>query len=214
MARQPNIPHEAYDLEGLDSRSYAFARFLSRLFNPIVLNVVSFLIVGSAALSTPAEGLKWAALCILVLIVPPTTFYYIRLRQGVYSDEDVSIRQQRNELYLIGFVWVLISLAILSFVGVPRPFLALMVGGLAMGLVGGLVNLFWKISAHSSSVAAAATIALLYSRPLGIVLWACALAVGWARVRTRNHTPLQVLAGFASAATIVLVAFGLLGTRG
>ena len=214
MARQPNIPREAYEIESLDSRSYALARFLSRLFNPIMLNIVSFLIVGLAALSTPAEGLKWAGLCILVLIVPPTTFYYIRLRQGVYSDEDVSIRQQRNELYLIGFVWVLISLAILSFVGVPRPFLALMIGALAMGLVGGLINLFWKISAHSSAVASAATIALLYWRPLGIVLWACAIAVGWARVRTRNHTPLQVLAGFVCAATIVLVVFGLVGTRG
>jgi membrane-associated phospholipid phosphatase len=214
MARQPNVPQEAYELETLDSRSYALARFLSRLFNPIFLNIASFLIVGFAALSTPAEGLKWAALCILVLIVPPTTFYYIRLRQGVYSDEDVSVRQQRNELYLIGFVWVLVSLVILSFVGVPRPFLALMIGALAMGLIGGLVNLFWKISAHSSSVASAATIALLYWRPLGIVLWACAIAVGWARVRTRNHTPLQVLAGFVCAVTIVLVVFGLVGTRG
>jgi membrane-associated phospholipid phosphatase len=214
MARQPNIPHEALDLDTLNSRSYALARFLSRLFNPIYVNIASFLIVGVAALSTPAAGLKWAALCVLVLIVPPTTFYYVRLRQGRYSDEDVSVRQQRNELYLIGLIWVLISIAALSFVGLPRPFLALMIGALAMGLTGGVINLFWKISAHSSSIASAATIALLYWRPLGIVLWACAIAVGWARVRTRNHTPMQVLAGFGCAAIIVLVVFGLVGMRG
>ena len=34
-----------------------------------------------------------------------------------------------------------------------------------------------------------------------------ALAVGWSRVRTRNHTPMQVLAGFASAAMLVLAIF-------
>src|SRR6266540_1299046 len=214
MARQPNIPHEAYDLYTFNGRGYALARFLSRVFNPIFVNIGSFLIVGSASMSTLAAGLTWAGLCVLVLIVPPTTFYYFRLRQGAYSDEDVSIREQRNELYLIGFIWVLIAIVLLNFVGLPRPFLALMIGALAMGLVGGLINLFWKISAHASSIASAATIALLYWRPLGIVLWACAIAVGWARVRTRNHTPMQVLAGFGSAAVIVLVVFGLVGMRG
>src|SRR5262245_56913046 len=98
MARQPDIPHEALDLDTVNSRSYALARFLSRLFNPIYVNIASFLIVGAAALSSPADGLKWAALCVLVFIVPPTTFYYVRLRHGAYSDEDVSVRQQRNEL--------------------------------------------------------------------------------------------------------------------
>lgn len=214
MAQQSNMPHEAYDIEQLHGRSYALARWLSRVFNPIVLNIVSFFIVGAASLSTPAAGLKWAALCVLVLIIPPTLFYYVRLRQGVYSDEDVSVREQRNELYLVGFVWVLISILMLSLLGLPRPFLSLMLGALCMGLVGGLVNLFWKISAHASSVAATATIALLYWRPLGIILWACAIAVGWARVRTRNHTPMQVLAGFAAAVTIVLTVFGLVGLRG
>jgi membrane-associated phospholipid phosphatase len=214
MARRSNIPREAYDLDTLGGRGYALARLLSQVFNPIVLNVATFLLVGLAGLGDPAAGLSWAGLCILVLIVPPTLFYYVRLRQGVYSDGDVSIRQQRNELYLVGFTWVLISMAALSFVGLPRPFLALMLCALALGLVGGLINLFWKISAHASAIASTATIALLYWRPLGIVLWACAIAVGWARVRTRNHTPLQVLAGFGSATMIVLVVFGLVVTRG
>ncbi len=85
MARQPNIPHEAYDLDTFNGRGYALARFLSRVFNPIFVNIGSFLIVGSASMSTLAAGLTWAGLCVLVLIVPPTTFYYVRLRQGVYS---------------------------------------------------------------------------------------------------------------------------------
>src|SRR5215212_6862882 len=115
MAHQSNMPHEAYDIDQVSGRSYVLARLLSQIFNPIVLNIASFLIVGAASLGTPAAGLKWAALCVLVLIVPPTLFYYMRLRQGVYSDEDVSVREQRNELYLVGFIWVLVSIALLSF---------------------------------------------------------------------------------------------------
>jgi len=86
--------------------------------------------------------------------------------------------------------------------------------GMALGLLGGVVNLFWKISAHSTAIASSATIALLYWPPLGAALWACAVLVGWARVRTHNHTPMQVLAGFASAATVIVAVFELIGARG
>ena len=117
MVPHSNIPHDAYESETLDGRSYALARLLSQIFHPILLNIGAFLIVGYAALSTPAEGLKWAGICILVLVLPPTIFYYIRLRQGVYVDEDVSVREQRNELYLFGFIWALIATALLSYIG-------------------------------------------------------------------------------------------------
>jgi len=54
-----------------------------------------------------------------------------------------------------------------------------------------------------------ATVTWLFAPLLGIALWLCALAVGWARVRTRNHTPLQVLSGFAVAVSVVLIVFRL-----
>ena len=214
MARHPNIQTDIYDGEPFGSRSYAVARRISQIFHPILLNIVSFLIVGYASLSTHVSGLRWAGICILALILPPTAFYYLRLRQGVYSDEDVSVREQRNELYLFGFVWVLIATAGLGLLGVPAPFLALMICAMALGVIGGLINLFWKISAHATAIASTATIALLYAPSLGAALWACAALLGWARVRTHNHTPMQVLAGFGSAATIILVVFGFIGSRG
>ena len=214
MAPHSNIPHETYEPEALDGRSYALARLLSQIFHPILLNISAFLIVGYAALATPAEGLKWAGICILVLVLPPTIFYTIRLRQGAYADEDVSIRQQRNELYLFGLIWAVIAMALLSLFGVPRPFLALLVCALLFALINGVINLFWKISGHATAIGATATLALLYWQPLGLVLWACAALVGWARVRTRNHTPMQVLAGFCSAVGVVLGVFQFFGARG
>jgi membrane-associated phospholipid phosphatase len=214
MAPHSNIPHDTYDSDVLDGRGYALARLISQLFHPILLNIISFLIVGYAALRTHTEGLKWSGICILTLVLPPTIFYYFRLRQGAYADEDVSVREQRNELYLFGFSWVLIATPILAYLGAPRPFLALMICALALGLINGGINLFWKISAHATAIASTATIALLYLPSLGAALWACALAVGWARVRTRNHTPMQVLGGFCSAVAVILVVFQVAGARG
>jgi membrane-associated phospholipid phosphatase len=214
MAQHSNTPHEVYEAEALDGRGYALARWLSQVFHPILLNISSFLIVGYAALSTPVAGLKWAAISILVLLVPPTLFYTIRLRQGALADEDVSVREQRNELYLFGFIWALIALPVLPYIGAVRPLWAMTICGLLLGLIIGGINLFWKISAHATSIAGTAMIALLYAPALGAVLWFCAILVGWARVRTRNHTPLQVLGGFCSAVAVILVVFQYFGTRG
>ena len=194
-------------------RGYTFGRLISQVFHPILMNILTFLVVGYYGLANPAAGLAWSGLCVLVAVFPPTLFYIARRRQGAYGDEDVSIRQQRNELYLVGFVWALIATVALVALGLPRPHMAIMLTVLGLGVIGGAINLFWKISVHSASVALLATIALLYSRNLGVALWVCALVVGWARVRTGNHTPLQVLAAFLCAAMVALVVFQLVGAR-
>lgn len=211
MTQQPNIPARAYDDHTQLGASYMLARRISQIFHPVLMNLASFLIVGFAALASRTTGLLWAGICILAILIPPVVFYYVRLRQGAYSDEDISVREQRNELYLFSLVWAVLAIGGLVLLGVPRPFLALILAGVGLGLVNGLINLFWKISAHASSVASVATIALLYWRPMGVVLWIAAITVGWARVRTRNHTVLQVLAGFTTATLIVVVAFTLIG---
>ena len=161
MVPHSNIPQDAYETETLDRRSYALARLLSQIFHPLLLNICAFLIVGYNALSSPAEGLKWAGICIVVLELPPTIFYFVRLRQGVYADEDVSIREQRNELYLFGLIWAVIATALLAYFGAPQPFLALLVCALLFALINGGINLFWKISGHATAIGATATIALL-----------------------------------------------------
>jgi membrane-associated phospholipid phosphatase len=197
----------------IDDRGFTLGRLISQVFHPILINMLTFVVVGYYGLMNPAAGLAWSGLCVLAAVLPPTLFYIVRRRQGAYGDEDVSIRQQRNELYLVGFIWTLLATVALVALGLPRPHLAIMITVLGMGLIGGMINLFWKISVHAASIALLATVALLYSRNLGIALWVCALAVGWARVRTSNHTPLQVLAGFLCASTVVLAVFQLVGAR-
>lgn len=209
MAQQREASSQSLVDGELAGRSFAFGQTVSRIFHPILLNIGAFLIVGYHALPSRMAGLGWMVVCLLVQVLPPTVFYTIRARQGAYSDADVSNRHQRNELYVFGLATVVLGIVVLAPFGLPRPLLALMLSALAIGLICALVNLVWKISVHGVSIASTATVALLYSRELGLVLWLCALLVGWARIRTRNHTPLQVLAGLAVAALVVTVVFGM-----
>src|SRR5207249_4896588 len=121
MTQHRDMPHDIFAPDTIHDRGYALGRLLSQIFHPILLNITTFLIVGYYTLATHAAGLKWAGVCILVQVLPPTAFFAMRLRQGAYSDDDISIRQQRNEMYLFGFVWVLIAAAILARLNAPLP---------------------------------------------------------------------------------------------
>ena len=87
------------------------------------------------------------------------------------------------------------------------PFVALLCSAVVLNMLAWLINLFWKISIHSASIGSIATLATIYVAPLGFFFWVCAVALGWARVRTRNHSPLQVMAGLVLAALCVLLVF-------
>jgi membrane-associated phospholipid phosphatase len=213
MTQQHDMAAEALRRGAPPGRGYTLARLLSQIFHPVILSIASIFIVGLLGVEPGSGGLGWAVLCAALQVVPPTLFFTVRLRQGAYSDDDVSERHQRNELYLFGMLTVVAGVAILGALGAPRPFMALLASAALINGLAWLINLFWKISVHSAGMGSCATIAALYSQPLGLALWLCALGLGWARVRTRNHTPLQVIAGIALACACVVgswMAFGLL----
>jgi membrane-associated phospholipid phosphatase len=192
--------------------SYGVARLISNIFHPMILGAVAFLVVGFSALPQQRMiGMVWALVGVLLQITPGVIFYTVRLRQGAYSDEDVSVRQQRNELYLFGVGTLLVNMAVLSWLQAPVDFLALLSSALLISVCAWLINLYWKISVHAISAGTCAAISTIYVPLLGVPLWLCTLLVGWARVQTHNHTPLQVAAGLGLAAVSVWGVFRFFG---
>lgn len=211
MAHEQNMTTEALARGAEPGQGYELGRTISNIFHPILLSIATFFIVGTYSGPTLLAGMGWAAFCTALQVIPGTLFFTIRMRQGAYSDEDVSVRHQRNELYLVSLCIMIVSAVVLWLLHAPLLFLALMASGLILSVVSWLINLFWKISVHAASSASCATVALLLSPVLGAMLWICVLVVGWARIRTRNHTLAQVAAGMALAAACVLVTFRALG---
>lgn len=207
MSRQNNLAAEALRRGAAPGRGYAVARTISQLLHPVTLGLMSIMIVALLGVNPAREGALWGLLCAGLQVLPVMAFFTIRLRQGAYSDDDVSVRSQRNELYLFGIVNLAVGLLVLRLLGAPTPILAMVSAAALISLTAWVINFFWKISVHASSMGSTATLAALYSEPLGLTLWLCALALGWARVRTRNHTPLQFVAGLALATLGVIGAF-------
>ncbi|HMQ29949.1 MAG TPA: PAP2 family protein [Chloroflexaceae bacterium] len=214
MTRQHDLAAEATRRGATPGRGYALARTISQVLHPVILGVASTLIVGLLGVTPVREGAVWALVCIFIQIVPGTIFFTVRLKQGAYTDDDVSVRAQRNELYMFGVANLAVGLVALRLLGAPPPILAMVAAATLLSVLAWAINLRWKISVHASSMGSTATLASLHSEPLGLALWLCALALGWARVRTRNHTPLQVVAGLALAAACVVGTFTLFGLNG
>lgn len=191
--------------------SYRVGRLLSQIFHPVINGTLSFLMVGLLAddfVAARWRGLGWALVCVVLLVLPPTIFFHYRMRRGGFSDDDISQRDQRYGLYVFSLgSFVLTALALYA-LSVPVIFLRLIGAATGIIVVCMLINFVWKISVHSATIGTLAMLATRLMLPLGIVLWVAALAVGWARIRTGNHTPAQVLAGWAVSIAGVLLAGG------
>lgn len=194
--------------------SYRLGRLLSQVFHPITNGVASFLIVGGLAdefTGVRLAGLGWALASISLLILPPTLFFYFRLFRGYYSDDDVSRRGERQGLYFFSLGSVILASLALYALSVPAIFLRLIGASLGILVVCMLINFVWKVSVHSASIATLATLGAVYRPWLGLILCVAAVALGWARIRTGNHTIGQVVAGWAIASMSILLALGTFG---
>lgn len=190
--------------------SYRIGRWLSQIFHPITNGIASFLIVGAFGADFTAarmRGLGWALIAIALLILPPTVYFYFRLFRGHYSDDDISQRGQRNGLYFFALGTVMLASLALYALSVPAIFLRLIGASLGTMVLCMAINFVWKVSVHSASIATLATLATKFlPLPISLSLWIIAVALGWARIRTGNHTIGQVIAGWAIASGCVLLA--------
>ncbi len=186
------------------------ARLVTELTAPAVL--VSLLMIAVSWHSSPGggRGLAWGLLATLFVTGIPFAYILGGVRRGRFTDHHIGRREQRRVPLLVGLGSVTAGLVLLAVLGAPRPLLALAVAGLVGLVVAVSVSHWWKMSIHSA-VAAGTLVILAMTFGRGFLVAAPLLAVvGWSRVRLRDHTVPQVLAGGVVGALIAALAFGLL----
>ncbi|MEV4117528.1 phosphatase PAP2 family protein [Micromonospora sp. NPDC049645] len=184
------------------------ARLVTEVTAPAVLVSLLILTVSWHSARRPGQGLLWGLLATLFVTGIPFAYIVGGVRRGRLTDHHVGRREQRRVPLLVGLGSVAGGLALLAVLGAPRPVLALAVAGLVGLVVAVSVSHWWKMSIHSA-VAAGTLVILTLTFGTRLVVAAPLLAVvGWSRVRLRDHTVAQVLAGAALGALIAAVVFG------
>lgn len=132
---------------------------------------------------------------------------YFGLRRGTLTDHHIGVREQRRRPLVYGLLSVLAGLAVLVLLGAPRPLIAMVVVMFAVLLVTTGINQVWKLSAHAAVSAGSAGVLINVFGPALLAVVPVVVLVAWSRVRLRDHSTSQVLAGAVVGVLVAVPTF-------
>lgn len=183
------------------------AKIISVVFHPAVFFIlVPYIILGEKI--QVFHELRWELFSYGFMFWGGLLFF-LAVKRGIFSDEDVSIRSERYEFYFLSLVFAFLYLVIAVYYrGFFFP-LSIVTVGMIFGILAALYfNQFMKVSIHVGVACAfVCSITLLYGVGwllLGIVV---VPSLVWARLVLHEHTPREVLTGGLLGVVITLATF-------
>jgi membrane-associated phospholipid phosphatase len=187
------------------TKTTLIAEIISFVLSPLTLLApVPFFLVYEQTNSL-SSSMLWSIISIIFIFI----FFLIILigiRIGVFSDFNISRREQRPLLFAMAMVLTLIYLATLFLLRAPQD---LLIGTTAviLGLVViGAVNIFTKVSGHLTVLSAFVTFVIIAEGWRALILLILIPMLIWARIKTKNHTLIQTILGtILGSATIITI---------
>jgi hypothetical protein len=171
------------------------ARLITEVTAPAPMLVALLLAVGALSAPSVPRGLGWGLLAAVFFSVAPFLGIVWGVVRGRLSDHHVSQRAQRPAVVVLSLASFVAGYATLAARGAPPQLLDVMVALLSAAVVTLLITLVWKISVHMAVAGCAAAVLPLIVGPVALLGWAALPAIAWSRVRLRDHTPAQTVAG-------------------
>lgn len=187
------------------------AQLVSTLSNPLFIALPLFLIVALSTAPDVLHALLWWVVTALGISIAPFLFVRRGVQRGHYTDQHVSVREQRFVPLLFGVGCFLLAFVLLFFLHVATPLLATVMAALVALAIATVITRYWKISLHLVGMAGAVTVLVLRFGPLFLLVSPLVLLVAWARWKVHAHTPLQALAGTLLAVSVTVAIFWLFG---
>ncbi len=193
-----------------DSSADRIAKIISYVFHPLLVVIPTLVIAMTRLGSTLGQAIFWTILSIAIVNVPMALLLFWGVRSGKYTDASVSVREQRTSIYAVGGTCLVILLAVLIIGKAPVVIIACLISAVIATALGYWINRFTKLSLHSAAMAGC-TAVLLWTAPIiGVIMAVFAPLVGWARIRLKHHTPVQILIGWMMSMICVFVVFQLM----
>ncbi len=123
-------------------------------------------------------------------------FFYLR-KKGKIVDLDASVKEERTSPFLISILFYLSGLIIFIYSGINIVSIGFWFCYISNTLIVIFINRKWKISVHAAGAAGPLAAITFVIGPAGIWFTFLLIAVGWARIKLKCHTLLQVVAGAA-----------------
>lgn len=172
---------------------YRLAEWISRLFSPPLVAAVALFAASFSDNNrfTPA----WSLLALCLMILAPAGYLAYLHHRGQITDLDVYVRQQRIRPYLFSITCSLTTFSLLHILQAPS--ILKIIAAAAVLETSGLflVNLKWKISAHTAAIAGFSSLGLWATGFSALPFMGLIPLVAWSRVHIKRHTVAQTIAG-------------------
>ena len=172
--------------------------------------LVLFVLAAVTLHSSPSvtSALRWSLLAAAFCVGLPYMVLVLMIGRGLVLDRHVVVREERRWPLLAALLSVFVGLAVLVWLGAPRPLVALVVAMLS-GLAAMTVLSHWyKASFHAAVAGGVAVIlALVFGRWTLLPALPVLVVISWARVRAGRHTLGQVAIGVLVGATLAFLVF-------
>lgn len=183
------------------------ARIFSTVCNPFLTSLALFVILaGARSNGAPDFWILLFNSAFFTSIAPMLFIFYLYATDRI-SDLDMSIRTERERVFIAFVVLYALGSLDLWLIRAPTIMTASMAGYAASLLIVQWITRYWKISTHALGITAplVALTVLFGERP--VPFYILIPLVGWSRVYLRAHTLLQVVAGTLLAAVNTLLFF-------
>lgn len=179
------------------------AEIISTVFNPVVLLFpLPYLLVYKVS-NDDGLALKWFFFSSVFLLVT-CLFIMIAVKRKIFTDIDVSKREQRPLLFLFVSIIAMVYLSGLLFLQGP-PILFFAITGILIGvIIFSFINLRIKASLHvASSSALIFILSILYGGNFLLLLVLIPI-IAWSRVKLKRHSLSEATVGGTLGVLITL----------
>lgn len=182
------------------------AQFISLISNPVFLSVpLSYALVFNR--NQDAYYALWWALASLIFAGVVGGFVYWGVKRGMFSDMDVSVREQRPPLFIFASVVGLVYFVLIFLLDGPR-ILLVGLGALLLGIfIADLVNKKIKASIHLAVFSAfAIVLGILYGGIFWFLIF-LAPVVAWSRIKLKRHVIEEIIVGTILGTILVIMVY-------
>jgi hypothetical protein len=172
-----------------NEESYGILKILSVIFHPIFVPLPAGILTLLLAGYSISGAFLWVSFSAAIIVGPLAIWAVYMLITG----QDMNLRQNRFPIYgSLGFLTLLL-IVLFRYLSAPPIILGTMYASAISGILGGLINIYSKISLHAGVWAGAAAIIFHYSVMYGLIVAVLTIFVGVIRIKMNRHTIGQIV---------------------
>jgi hypothetical protein len=170
------------------------ARLISFILNPLaVIVLVPFFLIFRTT-NDLVSAIDWTVYTLAFLLIIAAFIFY-NVRKGVFTDYDVSKREQRPLLFMVAIILSILYLIGLFLFDAPSILFVVTFGIILGILIASIINNWIKASMHVATITALITaMAIVYDGYYYLLLFFVPV-VAYIRVRAKRHTVPETIAG-------------------